>query len=824
MKAVNFWKTLFCAALAITAFSACSDDDNDDDGGIPSITVDGKESATLAVKLEGGTTEAVEVVSTGNWVLELSGTETGWCHPSKETGGKGNTSLTFTVDKWEGAASTDERSVTATLTTNGSFEGIPIPKEATIIVKQNSDGSTAVTTNVKEIRGKLTFPDAATEITESMVVTGIVVSDVVGDNINNKSFMIADNTTEPGAGLFIRLKGENTIAKMGNIIQFELKGGSQQSYFGTCQVNFTNATADPTITVLDSNDNTPDPITVEDVSKLAEYQSQYVQVYSQPASDIIGQKYYSDPASTGYANKTFITRTGESFSLSFGSYTTTWAEAIEIPGNSGYIKGCISLNSYLGNISPRNADDLNGMTEPLFEVETTTTEISEITSDGNYTIEKATVVSVSAKSFVIGDGTGYICVYKTTDQAVAVGNLVTVSGAVADYSKGMEGKTALQFDPAAEVIKETGTGTITVPAPEVVPGSGIDALVPLKYITVTGTLAQSGNYYNINFADYTGEQTGSLLDAPASLNAAIYDGQDVEVTGWYVYTNTSKFFNVIADKIELVSTDPVVKFTSTPSAFAAENPVAQTVDYVTLNVSGNPTFEISEGADYFEIGTVTATTVEVKAKGNNTNTSALSGKLVAKVNGNILATINLEQNGALSSDAAIITLDINGIVSGKSGTIELGKSNYGSQDVAVESTWYTWDTSSIGFAGARITQGNGSEGTYNNSVLQVQGSTDGVAKQGFIFNTASLGEIISVEVVCQNSKASSGPAYHMYFGTEKNPSTNEAAPTAEGVGADALWSFTDTFDVSGKGYSYFKLYNNSTYALYVKSIEIIYKK
>lgn len=85
MKAVNFWKTLFCAALAITAFSACSDDDNDDDGGIPSITVDGKESATLAVKLEGGTTEAVEVVSTGNWVLELSGTETGWCHPSKET-------------------------------------------------------------------------------------------------------------------------------------------------------------------------------------------------------------------------------------------------------------------------------------------------------------------------------------------------------------------------------------------------------------------------------------------------------------------------------------------------------------------------------------------------------------------------------------------------------------------------------------------------------------------------------------------------------------------------------------------------------------------
>ena len=148
MKAVNLWKTLFCAALAVTAFSACSDDDKDDDGGMPSITVNGEASVTVAVKLDGGTTDAIEVVSSGNWALELTGTETGWCHPSKETGGKGKTSLTFTVDKWEGAASTDERSVTATLTTNGSFEGITIPKKATIVVKQNGDGSTVVTTNV----------------------------------------------------------------------------------------------------------------------------------------------------------------------------------------------------------------------------------------------------------------------------------------------------------------------------------------------------------------------------------------------------------------------------------------------------------------------------------------------------------------------------------------------------------------------------------------------------------------------------------------------------------------------------------------------------
>ena len=651
MKAVNLWKTLFCAALAITTFGACSDDDKDDEGGIPSITVNGEASATVAVNLDGGTTDAIEVVSTGNWALTFENeSDAAWCHPSRETGGQGKTALTFTVDKWEGAASNAERQATAKLLTNGSYAGISIPKTATVVIKQNGDGSTTVKTNVKEIRDKLTFPSTATEITESMVVTGIVVSDVDGNNINNKSFMIADDTTEPGAGLFIRLKGTNTVAKMGNIIQFELKGGSQQSYSGTYQVNFTNATADPTITVLDSNDNTPAPITVEDVSKLAEYQSQYVQVYSQPVADIIGQKYYSDPASTGYANKTFITRTGLSFSLSFNSFSKDWAQTIDIPGNSGYIKGCVTINSNMGNISPRNADDLKGMTEPLFEVETATTKISEITVAGSYTIEKATVVSVSAKSFVIGDGTGYICVYKTTAQSVAVGDLVTVSGAVADYAKGMEGKTALQFDAAAEVTKETGTGTITVPAPQVVSGAEIDNTKPLKYITVAGKLTKSGNFYNVAFSDYTGEQTGSLLDAPASLNAADYDGLDVKVTGWYVYTNSSKYFNIIADKIELASSDPVVKFTSTPSAFAAENPPAQTVEYVAMNVTGTPAFEISEGAEYFAVGTVTATTVEVKAKGNNTTSAAFEGKLVAKVNGVEMASVELKQLAPSSGD------------------------------------------------------------------------------------------------------------------------------------------------------------------------------
>lgn len=39
MKKVNFWKTLFLSALAVTAFTGCSNDDSENDGGMPSITV-----------------------------------------------------------------------------------------------------------------------------------------------------------------------------------------------------------------------------------------------------------------------------------------------------------------------------------------------------------------------------------------------------------------------------------------------------------------------------------------------------------------------------------------------------------------------------------------------------------------------------------------------------------------------------------------------------------------------------------------------------------------------------------------------------------------
>ena len=137
MKAVNFWKTLFCAALAVTAFTACSDDDDNGYSGMPEITVNGGESVTLAGKLEGGKIDqTVEVVSKGDWTLKFDNAgDSQWVTPSTMSGKTGTTQLTFTL----GQASA-ERTANLTLTASSTFEGIPITKTATIkIVQSNSD-------------------------------------------------------------------------------------------------------------------------------------------------------------------------------------------------------------------------------------------------------------------------------------------------------------------------------------------------------------------------------------------------------------------------------------------------------------------------------------------------------------------------------------------------------------------------------------------------------------------------------------------------------------------------------------------------------------
>lgn len=671
---MSFWKTLFCSAMAVAAFSACSDDDTNDGGyeGIPEITVDGGGSATIAGSLAGGKIEqSVEVVSKGDWTLSFDkADDQTWCTPSALSGKTGTTQLSFTL-----AAAETERQASITLTATGYVEGIPVTKKASITVKQNEGGTTTVETNVKEIRDRLDFPvdnasgtANAKEITESMVITGIVVSDYVGNNINNHQIMLTDDTAEPGAGLMIRFKGflgdKDTDYHLtrGSIVSFDLKGGFSKSYYDTYQVQFE---ADPDIEILDASDNTPEAIEVSDPAKLIDYQSQYVKVYSQPIESIRGEKYY-DPkvASSGYVNRVFETKNGSTFQLSFNSYSSSWANSIEIPAKAGYIKGCVSINQGAGNISPRNASDLEGMTEDLFTPETPDPEkttISQITEAGRqYEIESATVVATYTGGFVMSDDTGAILVFQGygADNIPAIGDVVSVSGTVSKYGD------ALQFGNDAEVSK-TGTDEVSYPVATEITASNIGELMTkpvVSFVKMTGTLSVSGNFYNVEFP-FDSEYMGSISGPNTDLNADSYDGQSITVEGYFVNNGSKngsgRYFTVVATKITPNTSDPIVSLDE-PDDFAATKPQQQTLSYKLINVEASEVSFVIEGtnADKFTIVKKTDDAVIVNAIGDNETDKPYTATLAAQVAGKTLTSVELKQNGVGSSEAGYISMDI----------------------------------------------------------------------------------------------------------------------------------------------------------------------
>ncbi len=832
MKRVNFWKTLFLSALTVAAFTGCSNDDSDDDGGIPSITVNGAQSTNVAVDLEGGTTEAVTIESSGDWTLTIAGekgADVADCVAIPASGKKGTSTVTFKVEKAD-----EPRTYTATVTTVGSVFGQTMPLSATIKIMQNEDASTEAKTNVAEIRALLEAMnpnedpvDVSADVLAKTTITGIVVSKFEGHNLGDDYyFAIQDANGAPHSGLTLSYSSQpDKKYSAGTVITAPLAGAKVQTYGGVIQLSIDqNATIDTWTTTV------PEPIVVTP-DQLLDYTSMLVKIENcMPATGTSGKAWNN---STNKGNADFVTSDGKSFVVRTGSKAAFKDELI--PDKFGYLIGIAGQFNGDVQLSPRTADDLAGLNQ-----DAPAPEYQEVTIDklgeGNYKLADATIVGVHQKGVMFAQevsGTVYYVLgfnnewtTQTSNPYIeSVGKLADVQGQCKDFHG--------QYQFSTFEVTTGNDSSLQLPTPETFDAAGIEAYTKepaYKYVKVSGVLnIEKGSSYNTYTITVAGVSDKTItfaygLDAKFS---GLADGDVIDATGFALgYDSSQSKLNIMLEKATKNTSTPAITITTTPSSFAADGGT-QDIAFTVANAGSNKVYAKVEGEGFsVPTGEVTSP-VKVTAEANTgeTREATLTIYAAASEGGEAVAqaTVTLSQSAPLPSGVATITLTIDNIVSGKNGSIELGSSNYGSQDVTVESSWYTWSTSSINFSGVRITQGNGKEGAYNNSVLQMQGNKDGAAKQGFILNTTSLGEIVSIKVICQNSKESSTPGYHMYFGTEKNPSGNEMSCSSTVDGADALWSFTDTFDVSGKGYSYFKLYNNNNYALYVKSIEITYK-
>lgn len=654
MKAVNLWKTLFCAALAVTAFSACSDDDKDDDGGMPSITVNGEASATVAVNLDGGTTDAIEVVSTSSWALTFDDeTASAWCHPSKETGGKGKTTLTFTVDKWEGAASNAERSVTATLTTNGSFEGIPIPKTATITVKQNGAGSTEVTTNVKEIRALLkamnpgqSKVDVTAEIA-AMTITGIVVSEFEGHNFGNDyNIAVQDSEAAEDSGLTLNAnKFQELALSAGTTVTIPLTGAKVSTYGGVIQLAISNDVAIET-----STGTAPEPVVVTP-DQLLSYESMLVKIEDcMPATGTAGTAWNN---STNKGNANFTTTAGQTFVVRTGNSAAFKSELI--PDKSGFLIGIGGQFNGDKQISPRTASDLSGLDQPIPEPEYQEVTINNL-GEGNYLVKNATIVGVHQKGVMFGQevsGTVYYVLGFNNGWTTQTANPYIAN---VDKLAELKGTSALRYGLYQFSDFDVTVGaasTLQLPAPVNFDAAAIDAYVAdpvYKYVKVVGVLdidTSNPDYktYTITIAGVTGK-TVAFAYGLDSYYAGLVSGDVVEATGFALgYDTSNSKLNIMLRDIQKNTTVPAVTITTEPETFAATDPQQQTLAYTFANTTAAEISFAIEGtnADKFTIVSTTDANVVVKANGNNESDAAYTANLVAKVAGATLASVELKQ-------------------------------------------------------------------------------------------------------------------------------------------------------------------------------------
>ena len=616
MKVVNFWKTLFCAALAVTAFSACSDDDEEGGySGMPEITVNGGESVTVAGKLEGGKLEqTVEVVSKGDWTLTFKNPgDSQWVTPSAMSGKTGTTQLTFTLGQASG-----ERSAILVLTASSTVEGFPLTDEATItVVQSDSDVPTGNAlysencgTKVEKVDGYWPYVDKFEGWTrggslDQKAVTYTGNSASVANS--GKGFDPAeDETTVVTGPPYVSMNKSTSVFNI-NDINIASNTNFTFTFTAAQQVNYSGGVVlgdvtDETIRFSVSTDGSSYAPVALKVKKVA----------------------------SGY----WYLCTAE-FKLPAGVSTDKiW---VRFDGYAGLENHGLRIDDF------KLYEGGNGSELVVPSVDYTKGTVAEAIAAGagkNYEVA-ATVVAMHTQGILIGDASGVMLAFLGEAPAVAVNDAVTVKGTT-ELRNGV-----IQFGKEGLSVAKTGTGSYNTPAPEVMDGTAVTAYIATalenkavyKYVKYNGEFTVSGNYYNVVIAGTTTK--GSV--AYGKSEWASFNDKPVTVEGWLL-GGTANYLQTMATSVTVDSSTPIVKI-SAPQQFAATSPVAQTLNYTVTNTTASAVTFAIEGtnADKFSLGTKTDNTIVVSAKGDNTDKTAYTANLVAKVAGATVATVALKQ-------------------------------------------------------------------------------------------------------------------------------------------------------------------------------------
>lgn len=204
------------------------------------------------------------------------------------------------------------------------------------------------------------------------------------------------------------------------------------------------------------------------------------------------------------------------------------------------------------------------------------------------------VSAVSSQGIILTDDAGSVLMYKTT--GYELGDVLKVSGTISSYNKGF------QIGTSGLTVEKIGTTEFVYPEAVELTGADLDALLEervyddyLQFVKVVGTVAISGNYYNLN-VDGTTAASGSFYGLTDEQKAMLSDGQEVTLYGYFSSISGGKFINFIATHInEAPTMAENVVYTSAFEGIA-DGDAVEAYGYISALSAQGPIFTDNSGS------------------------------------------------------------------------------------------------------------------------------------------------------------------------------------------------------------------------------------
>lgn len=533
-----------------------------------------------------GETKTFELKATRDWSAEIIGSNVEGIEVSPLSGKASNDPVTITVK----AAKNEGKNRTATIKFTASAT-------LTAIVTITQEGAQG---NLKSIADVLALSSGVEAETEGVVVgtynRGFVIMDETG-------YLLAYNAayTEPGVELNSKVKVAGTTAVYGDLPQLSIASVT---------------TLETGLTVAEPNwlDVNKDNIENLDLTKCQPIKMTGILSIS---------GYYYNLSIDGTTVQGSISYPLESLGLAdlAGHEITVY----------GYFAG--GNSSKYRNIMVVKVTD-NGQSE------TPVSKIAEIidAEKGSLVKTEGTVMAIHKKGYILGDATGAVYVYTSSEPAdIAVGNKILISGTTDNYYGTVQ---------ITSVSVEENDGSTAVPTyPTPVDLTGLDEFnaytvnadkIDITYAKLSGVMQTSGYFLKRDGAN-NDIQLSNIYE-----NYADLAGAEFTVTGYiYGFNSGSKYYQVIPVGVE---TQPYLR-AETPDAIAAAETSASIA--VKSNVDWAVTCSESWITDYTKSGKndgVISITCEANTGDTRTATFTISAADCSPV------TVTLTQN---SSDTPV---------------------------------------------------------------------------------------------------------------------------------------------------------------------------